>query len=477
MFPTDLPPPGVLGACGWLLAALLTLGALWARGRGQELRGAGWIVAAAPPAVLGQLGTLLLAASLDDLAPRTSVTTSYALAVAPEAHGYLATGLVASAITLLGAAETRATRTRWAGALGVLAAGCIGLFVGRPSVWLLAVLVVGVVASVRPSPAGLVAVLATWLGARHFLLFAQHHPLIGGDLAGTSELVLARTAALDALMVAGPGTLVAACLSVLVTAQGHRASAPRAAFAGLAVSLGVLGLLGAANTASLAPVRAVLTGGELPAATTGELPRSQARAELSEAPCVAWPEGEGWAVRPRWPSAACDGADRVAVAVAGSAQAAFVGQRAWARGVAVLDMVLEAEGVFPRGPLAALAWRALPVHWVPDPIPDVFALDRMLSEQLEDWLDGQLGVQRGPGDVPGSVWVVDAPQGSMILMTGGAVTVSDPADRRDILARLLQTGDEPRLVLVLGERWTVQDAVDLCADAGQLPCVWVTRAP
>jgi len=132
------------------------------------------------------------------------------------------------------------------------------------------------------------------------------------------------------------------------------------------------------------------------------------------------------------------------------------------------------------GPLAALSWRAVAVRWVQGPLPPMTAPDASVHGQLDAWLDEQLG-EPDPGDPRRSgVWLLDRPEGEMILLAaGGGVTLKGRRQRRAVVDRLLGASEEPRLVLVLGGRWTVQDAVDRCVDArasrgAHLPCVWVS---
>lgn len=492
-----LPLPMPLAVVAWCVAGLgLAWTAVVAWRRLPITLGA-WCWALVP-ALLGQLGTLSAAgAGVDALGgaddPRTAAAASFAHAVGAEAHGYLAGGLVALALAARGFERRPQIGAAIAGGCGLVGATAVALLVGAPSAWLFALAIVGglavAAASTRSGPAvagaATLGVALFWLGARHALLFAEHAPVVSGALPLVAELVRARGQALDAVMVAGPGLLVSTGLAAWLAGVDRTALHPRgllAAAVGLACVVG----LGAVNTSALGPLRDAAAGGSLGSDGNAGLPRIEGGSVVPRASCVATPGSAGWALRSRFEARGCADEDRLLVAAPGEAPAHFVGGETWfAEGDPRPSGTLELMTAVPpsgerRGPLLALGVAAVPVQWVAEALPEAFTPDRQLADQLEGWLDAQLGVPRAPDHVPGSVWMVDTPQGAMILMTGGGITVEDPEHRREIVGRLLASGDAPRVVLVLGARWTVQQALDLCdhgrrEDGETVPCVWVRR--
>lgn len=471
-----VPAPGPWGGAAWAAAVAGTIAIAAAR----RAPSPPYLLWALLPALLGQVGTWLASPGPGfPLEEPTVAAAALAAAVAPEAHGYLAGACVALGVATAARIHADRARPPASGALaGVVGATVVGAASGAPSVGLgvgAALALAGVLlsSSSREPAAGwaaLVGVGLAWLGARHFLLFDLHAPLATGRLDGLVDLLSRRTDALRALTIAGPGWAVAATASA---ALRPRLGGRRGTLGAAALAAGVVGtsIGGAVNTGALRPVHVAVAGGHLPRGLP-TLPEI-ARTRPAEGRCLAWPAEQGWRLAHRWSAERCGPGGPVVVAAPAEGLAAEVFAAPWLASGQHLEILGAAPVRAPSGPLAALAWRAASVRWVRGPAPEGMGL-----EDLDRWLGEQLG--EAPTAAARGVWIFDVPGGETLrLPVGVEVAPRSRSQRRAIVNRLLRSSERPRLVLVLGDRWTVQRTLDLCVDARaslgpDLPCVWVS---
>jgi hypothetical protein len=246
----------------------------------------------------------------------------------------------------------------------------------------------------------------------------------------------------------------------------------------LAISLAWMG-----GWAVMEPRRAALerlAAGERLVEDDQDLPQVRGLVHPPRAACVAQhPELRIQALWPGAEPASCAG--RTSVVVPASVFASdLIGHR-WGAPSVWLELFVRTGGrSVTAGPLQLTDRAVVDVQSVAENLPSRFDPEQGFAAQLDAWLRDQLGEREETELVSGNVWVVDTPRGSMMLLPGAGVTVSDPATRRETLGELLDAVERPRLVQVAGSAWTIQDALDLCMevqtlDAREVPCVWVRR--
>lgn len=477
-----VPAPGAMGVAAWLLAFLVGI-AVWGA---RRMPRAWWLSGALLPALLGQVGTWRAGPGLafphEDPA---AAAAALATAVVPEAHGYFAGASVALVLAVVGRRRTSEARPPGPGApAGVLGATLVAGLAGGPSLWLLsgasmALLLVLLASRSREPLVACAAVLGVglaWLGVRHFLLFELHQPLTAGGLDGLVEVLAPRTEALRASTIAGPGWMVAALAAAWTSLRPREVRRLEPAVLLPCTGVVCAVLMGSLNTRALAPLHTTVAGGRLPRALP-ELPEIR-RSLPAEGRCLAWLSERGWRLVHRWSAERCRPGGPTVVGAPAQEKAASIFVAPWLESGQRLELLGRPPVPATAGPLAALSWRSVPVLWVEGPPPVRVPAEAPDLERIERWLDLQLR-DGSEQQTSADVWIFDRPEGDTILLDSGDVVVAGSRERRrSIVRRQLSLGEHPRLVLVLGERWTVQHAIDLCTEARvsvgpYLPCVWI----
>lgn len=184
-----------------------------------------------------------------------------------------------------------------------------------------------------------------------------------------------------------------------------------------------------------------------------DLPRAFGPLPSPTASCVRTLTGDVWR---RLPAVAC-GAQDLLVA-AGSARASeLLDAASWGSH----EVLARAPAIGSnRGPLAQSDLVAVAMELRGESVPTEIDEVGGALAAWDAWLER---VAPGPS---ATLWVVDGADGSMLLLHAlRGLPLDDDERRNRVFRTYLADAHDPRVALVAGSRWTVQQVVDLCLEA------------